>query len=71
MTGTPSTPKRPAWLKQFEKIAEEAWAEGRDPVLAFRFFDPDSILSDQTGTIDLTVRLAADDALREKEFNAA
>jgi hypothetical protein len=69
VTGTPSKPKRPAWLKQFEKIAEEAWAEGRDPVLAFRFYDPDSILADAFGTIDLTVRLAADDALREKAFN--
>lgn len=68
VTGTPAKVKRPAWLKQFEKVAEEAWQEGREPVMAFRFFDPESILSDSDGIIDLTVRICADDALREKNY---
>jgi hypothetical protein len=66
----PTKPKRPGWLKQFEKVAEEAWAEGREPMMAFRFYDSDSILSDSDGIIDLTVRIAKDDAMREEDYDS-
>jgi hypothetical protein len=54
--------KRPKILKEFEKIATEAWAEGRDPALALRYFAPESILADTDGWVDLMVRRVADDA---------
>jgi hypothetical protein len=70
--GTTNKPRKPpAWVKDFEKITHEAYAEGRDPVLAFRFYDPESILSDPSGYIDLTVRRASEDALREKRYEEA
>ena len=53
--------KRPKILKEFEKIAAEAWAEGRDPALALRYFAPESILANTDGWVDLIVRRVADD----------
>lgn len=53
--------KRPKILKEFEKIASEAWAEGREPALALRYFAPESILADTDGWVDLIVRRVADD----------
>lgn len=52
----------PGYMKQFAKIADEAWSEGRNPVLALRFYNPDSPLS-QDGWIDVVVRLATNDAM--------
>lgn len=70
--GTTAKPKKPPkWVKDFEKITQEAYAEGRDPVLAFRFYDPESVLSDPSGYIDLTVRRASEDALRERDYEEA
>lgn len=60
--------KPPAWLKDFEKVTEEAYSEGRDPMMAFRFYKPESILADQNGYVDLVVRRALDDAEREREY---
>jgi hypothetical protein len=57
-------------LRQLEKIAQEAWEQGLDPMLALRYYDPDSILADKDGWIDLTVRRAVDDADREAEHVA-
>jgi hypothetical protein len=56
--------KRPKILKEFEKIAAEAWAEGREPALALRYFAPESILADTDGWVDLMVRRVADDRVR-------
>lgn len=60
MTGSPAHPmkSKPKILKEFEKIAKEAWSEGREPALALRYYDPDSILSGADGMIDLIVRQA-------------
>lgn len=60
LTGAPGKPMKtkPKILKEFEKIAKEAWAEGREPALALRYFDPDSILSGVDGWVDLMVRQA-------------
>ena len=61
---TGKKPVRSTLVKHMEKVANEAWAEGRDPALALRFYMPDSILSDADGYVDLTVRLLHDDAYR-------
>src|SRR5437660_10388766 len=47
MKGSPATPlkRKPTLIKEFEKIAKEAWSEGREPAIALRYYDPDSILS--------------------------
>lgn len=62
--GGPGKPTKSALITTFEKIAEEAYSEGREPVLALRFFMPDSILADQKGWVDITVRRTAEDAAR-------
>lgn len=51
-------------LKDLEKIADEAWSEGREPVLALCIYNPDSVLAYPDGSIHLTVRLTADDVNR-------
>lgn len=56
--------KRTTLLKIFEKIAEEAWSEGREPMVALRYFIPDSILSNNEGWVDLVVHLAIEDSQR-------
>lgn len=60
---------KPKVLKDFEKIAVEAFAEGRDPALALRFYAPDSILADIDGFVDLIVRRVADDRCIYDELN--
>jgi len=60
-TGSPDKPSRlPTFVHQLEKIADEAWSEGRTPILALRYFNPDSNLSDRDGWIDLLVTRAGD-----------
>jgi hypothetical protein len=63
MTGHPGKePKRKAsMVRLMEKIADEAWEEGKSPVLAYRYFDPNSPLSDRDGWVDLVVRRLGDD----------
>jgi hypothetical protein len=56
---------KPKVLKEFEKIAVEAYAEGREPALALRYYAPDSILADTDGWVDLIVRTVGDDKERE------
>jgi hypothetical protein len=61
----PDQVKHTVILGHMEKIADEAWAENREPALALRYFCPDSPLAAQDGWVDLIVRMAADDAYRE------
>jgi hypothetical protein len=62
MTGAPGkTPKKAKLVREFEKIADEAWSEGRTPMMALRYFDPDSTLASRDGWVDLAVRLVRDD----------
>lgn len=65
-TGSPAKPlkRKPGLVTKMEKIADEAWAEGRDPALALRFYWPESPLADGSGHVDLSVRLTPDDAQR-------
>ncbi len=48
-------------LADFEKIADEAWAEGLSPAMALRMYAPGSVLADKDGNVDLIVRRVADD----------
>lgn len=64
MRGNTDKPKRSKIVKDFEKIAQEAYEEGMNPMLALRYFDPSSTLADNEGNVDLVVRLARDDAER-------
>lgn len=61
--GGPGRPAKSALVTTFEKIAEEAYSEGREPVLALRFYMPESFLADHQGWVDLVVRRAGEDAL--------
>jgi len=62
--GNPEEPiKRPAFAKDFEKVTQEAWSEGRIPMLAIRWYDPESILADRTGWVDVIVKRVVDDSL--------
>ena len=68
VTGEPGKeprPQTPHFIKWLEKVALEAWSEGRQPALALRYFDPDSPLARPDGWIDVVVRTAADDSVRE------
>jgi hypothetical protein len=66
VTGNPEEPvKKPLGAKltaDLEKVTEEAWQRGKAPALAIRWYDPNSILSDQSGWIDVVVRRVVDDA---------
>jgi hypothetical protein len=55
--------KRPGFAKDLEKVTEEAWSEGRTPMLAIRWYDPDSILSDRSGWVDVIVKRVVDDSV--------
>ena len=61
--GTFDKPARSVSIKldDFEKIADEAWSEGRQPVMALRIYCPDSVLSDEDGNVDIIARLIDDD----------
>lgn len=63
LTGTPGVkPKRiPKMIQELEKIADEAHAEGRDPILCLRYYHPDSRLANRDGWLDLSVKLTTDD----------
>lgn len=48
-------------LSDFEKIADEAWSEGKDPVMVLSLYAPDSVLANKDGEVDFTLRLTMDD----------
>lgn len=58
---TGQKPVRSTLVSQMEKIADEAYTEGKDPAIALRFWMPDSPLA-IGGYVDLAVRLLRDDA---------
>lgn len=67
MSGEPGKPRRVTLVKHMEKVANEAYEEGMDPMLALRYYDPDSTLAANDGHVDLVVRLARDDARRGED----
>jgi hypothetical protein len=69
--GDPVTPpkSKSKIVRVLEKIAIEAYEEGKDPALALRYYDPDSTLANKTtGYVDVVVRLAGDDAYRSERL---
>lgn len=68
MTGEPGRPKSSTLLKVMEKMADEAWAEEKEPVVCLRLFNPESPLASREGWVDLSVRLTSDDAVRERLY---
>jgi hypothetical protein len=68
LQGNPDKPRRSRIVKDLEKVSVEAYEEGLDPVLAYRFFDPDSTLARADGYVDVVLRLARDDARRSEEL---
>jgi hypothetical protein len=65
LAGEPGKPRRVTLVKQLEKVAQEAYEEGLDPVLALRYYDPTSTLA-INGYVDIVVRLVRDDARRSE-----
>lgn len=55
----------PKFVQDLEKVAQEAYESGKTPVLSLRYHAPSSILANPDGWVDLSVRLACDDAERE------
>lgn len=60
---TGQKPVRSTLVTQMEKVADEAWGEGKEPALALRFYMPESPLSDNQGFVDFSVRLLRDDVV--------
>jgi hypothetical protein len=72
LTGAPGGPsKRTTLLRNMEKVADEAWAESKDPAVALRLFCPESPLANVDGWVDMVVRLASDDATRELQWQSS
>ncbi len=68
MTGNPGvavSKPLPRFVQEFAKIADEAWQEGRAPMLALRYYQPKSRIAGADGWIDLTLMLASDMADRK------
>lgn len=48
-------------LADLEKIADEAWSEGKQPGMVLSLYAPDSVLADKDGEVNIAVRLMVDD----------
>lgn len=57
---TGQKPVRSTIVKQMEKVADEAWSMDKDPMVALRFYIPESTLADNEGYVDLLVVRMAD-----------
>lgn len=53
--------RKPALIRELEKITNEAHSAGKDPVLALRYFLPDSPLANRDGWVDVAIRSVEDD----------
>lgn len=66
VSGEPGKVKRKSTILQhLEAIWEEAVAEGREPVLCVREFQPDSPLANRDGWVDLSIVPSDDHARME------
>ncbi len=67
--GSPAHPlkNKPTLLQQFEKNAVDAHLEARSPVVALRYYWPDSPLANPKGWVDFAVRLLDEDAELRKD----
>ena len=51
-------------IEDLEKICDEAWHEGREPVMQIQVKNPESPLANDKGLINITVRMTSDDVYR-------
>lgn len=58
---------KPRIVTLLEALARQAYANGKDPVLAMRYYLPDSPLADVNGWVDLAVRPLDVDVNREAD----
>jgi hypothetical protein len=67
VTGEPEEPlKRPINSKlndELTKITEEAWQRGKSPAMALRWYEPEHILADRYGWVDIVLKRLVDDSL--------
>lgn len=62
-TGGPEKPsKLPVFIQHLEKVCLEAWDEGRDGMVALRYYCPTSKLANRDGYVDVVVRQELTDA---------
>ena len=66
-TGTFTKPAKSASIRlaDFEKLADEAYSENREPLMHLSIYAPDSILANTDGYVDIVARLMSDDVRRE------
>lgn len=56
-TGGPEKPSQlPVFVQHLEKVCLEAWEEGRDGMVALRYYQPESKLANPEGYVDVIVR---------------
>jgi hypothetical protein len=65
-SGTLDKPAKSISVKvsDLDKIADEAWSESKNWAVALRIYNPDSLVSDSDGFIDLIVRPVVEDKWR-------
>lgn len=56
-------------LDDFEKLADEAYSENREPILHISLYEPDSPLANIDGYVDIIARLMSDDTRREQAIS--
>lgn len=63
LRGVPGGPSmRTTHMKWMEKVADEAWADGKQPALCLRYYCPESPLAAHDGWVDFTLKLTRDDS---------
>jgi hypothetical protein len=61
----------PVFVRQLEKVFEEATESGKDPMLSLRYYFPTSPLANADGWVDVIVMRASDAADREHVYETA
>lgn len=66
LTGTLDKPAKSISIKidDLDKVADEAWSEGKSWAMALRIYAPFSVLADSSGFVDLMVRSVSEDVER-------
>lgn len=65
--GNIGKPVSSSLVKLMEKIYQEAIEVEKEPVVALRFFSPESILADENGWVDLAVHMVRYDRFRIRD----
>lgn len=54
--------RTPTLVQHMEKASVEAWESSKEPIVALRYYLPDSPISSPTGFVDLAVHILEEDA---------